>query len=75
MAKPMVRQLASYQVRPDAVDRVLAAIREFVVYVKANEPGTLRYEAWQEKGARRGSRTCSCFLTPTRSARTRSRPR
>lgn len=50
MAKPMVRQLASYQVRPDAVDRVLAAIREFVVYVKANEPGTLRYEAWQEKG-------------------------
>jgi len=49
MAKPMVRQLASYQVRPEAVDRVLGAIREFVAYVKANEPGTLRYEAWQEK--------------------------
>ena len=49
MAKPMVRQLANYQVRPDAVDRVLAAIREFVMHVKANEPGTLRYEAWQEK--------------------------
>jgi len=46
----MIRQLATYQVRPAAVDRVLGAIREFVAYVKANEPGTLRYEAWQEKG-------------------------
>ena len=49
MAKPMVRQLATYQVRPEAVERVLAAIREFVAYVKENEPGTLRYEAWQEQ--------------------------
>ena len=49
MATPMVRQLASYQVRPDMVDRVLAAIREFVAYVMANESGTLRYEAWQEQ--------------------------
>ncbi len=45
----MIRQLASYQVRPDALDRCLAAIREFVAYVRANEPGTLRYEVWQER--------------------------
>ena len=50
MAKPMIRQLATYQVRPAAVGRILSAIREFVAYVEANEPGTLRYEAWQEKG-------------------------
>lgn len=44
----MIHQLASYQVRPEALDRCLAAIREFVAYVRANEPGTLRYEVWQE---------------------------
>jgi quinol monooxygenase YgiN len=50
MTEPMIRQLATYQVRPAAVDRVLSAIREFVAYVQASEPDTLRYEAWQEKG-------------------------
>ena len=35
--------------RPEALDRCLAAIREFVAYVKANERGTLRYEVWQEE--------------------------
>jgi quinol monooxygenase YgiN len=35
-------------VRPEALDRCLAAIREFVAYVRASEPGTLRYEVWQE---------------------------
>ena len=44
-----VRQLARYQVRPEALERCLAAIREFVAYVRANEPGTLRYEVWQER--------------------------
>lgn len=44
-----IRQLARYQVRPDSVERCLAAIREFVAYVRANEPGTLRYEVWQER--------------------------
>jgi len=44
-----IRQLARYQVRPEAVERCLAAIHEFVAYVHANEPGTLRYEVWREE--------------------------
>ena len=44
-----IRQLARYQVRPQAVERCLAAIHEFVAYVRAHEPGTLRYEVWQER--------------------------
>jgi quinol monooxygenase YgiN len=47
--KQETRQLARYQVRPEALDRCLAAIHEFVAYVRASEPGTLRYEVWQEK--------------------------
>jgi quinol monooxygenase YgiN len=43
-----IRQLARYEVRPDALDRCLSAIREFVAYVRKSEPGTLRYEVWQE---------------------------
>jgi quinol monooxygenase YgiN len=44
-----IRQLARYQVRPEALERCLAVIREFVAYVRAKEPGTLRYEVWQER--------------------------
>lgn len=44
-----IRQLARYQVKPEALERCLAAIREFVSYVRANEPGTLRYDVWQER--------------------------
>jgi quinol monooxygenase YgiN len=44
-----IRQLARYQVHPEALERCLAAIHEFVAYVRANEPGTLRYEVWQEQ--------------------------
>jgi quinol monooxygenase YgiN len=44
-----IRQLARYQVRPEALERCLAAIREFVAYVAANESGTMRYEVWQER--------------------------
>jgi quinol monooxygenase YgiN len=44
-----IRQIARYQVRPEALQRCLAAIHEFVAHVRANEPGTLRYEVWQER--------------------------
>ncbi len=44
-----IRQLARYQVRREGLEKCLAAIREFVAYVRANEPGTLRYEVWQER--------------------------
>lgn len=49
MTDKEIRQLARYEVHPEALDTVLAAIREFVAYVRANEPGTLRYEVWQER--------------------------
>ena len=48
-AKHEVRQLARYQVRPESLERVLAAIHQFVAYVRDNEPRTLRYEVWQEQ--------------------------
>ena len=44
-----IRQLARYQVRPEMLSTCLAAIDEFVRYVRAGEPGTLRYEVWQER--------------------------
>ena len=44
-----VRQLARYQVKNDKLDICLAAIRDFVAYVRKNEKGTLRYDVWQEK--------------------------
>ena len=43
-----IHELASYEVRPEALPEVLAAIHEFVAYVRANEAGALRYEVWQE---------------------------
>src|ERR1700690_1778336 len=43
-----IRELARYEVRPEALSTCLAAIHEFVAYVRANEPGALRYEVWQE---------------------------
>ena len=43
-----IRELARYEVRPDALEQCLAAIHEFVAYVRASEPGALRYEVWQE---------------------------
>jgi quinol monooxygenase YgiN len=41
--------IAEYQVRPSGIDKVKRAIEEFVRYVRANEPGTRMYVAWQQK--------------------------
>jgi quinol monooxygenase YgiN len=43
-----IRELARYEVRPEALEQCLAAIHEFVAYVRSNEAGALRYEVWQE---------------------------
>jgi quinol monooxygenase YgiN len=41
-------QTGGYRVKPAAVDQVKKAIKEFVTYVQANEPGTQMYLAWQQ---------------------------
>jgi quinol monooxygenase YgiN len=43
-----IHELARYEVRPETLDQCLAAIHEFVAYVRAHEPGAIRYEVWQE---------------------------
>ncbi len=43
-----IHELARYEVRPEALDQCLAAIHEFVAYIRENEPGSLRYEVWQD---------------------------
>ena len=43
-----IYQTAHYQVKPGAVDKVKAAIAEFVEYVARHEPGTRVYTAWQQ---------------------------
>jgi quinol monooxygenase YgiN len=42
-------QTGGYQVKPSGVNKVKQAIKEFVAYVQANEPGTHMYLAWQQK--------------------------
>jgi quinol monooxygenase YgiN len=44
-----VRELAHYEVREEALERCLEAVRGFVEYVRANESGTLEYTVWQEE--------------------------
>jgi quinol monooxygenase YgiN len=44
-----IYQTALYQVNPGAVDKVKAAIVEFVEYVTDHEPGTRVYGAWQQQ--------------------------
>ena len=41
--------VAEYRVRPEAVEKVKRAIQEFVPYVRAKEPGTRMYLAWQRQ--------------------------
>jgi quinol monooxygenase YgiN len=43
-----IREIGRYEVHPEALEEVLAAIHEFVAYLRANEPGAFRYEVWQE---------------------------
>jgi quinol monooxygenase YgiN len=44
-----IYQTAHYQVNASAVDKVTAAIAEFVEYITENEPGTRMYTAWQQE--------------------------
>jgi quinol monooxygenase YgiN len=44
-----IYETGAYRVRPEAVEKVKQAIVEFVDYVKANEPGSQMYLAWQER--------------------------
>jgi quinol monooxygenase YgiN len=44
-----IYQTGGYQVRPSAVKKVEAAIKEFVEHVRAHEPGTRMYLAWQQE--------------------------
>ena len=41
--------IAEYQVHAAGVQKVKRAFEEFVVYVRANEPRTRMYIAWQHK--------------------------
>ena len=44
-----IYQTAEYQVSAAGVDEVKRAIREFVDYVRASEPGTRMYVAWERQ--------------------------
>lgn len=44
-----IYQTGGYEVKPAAIPKIKQAIAEFVEYVKAHEPGTEMYLAWQEK--------------------------
>jgi quinol monooxygenase YgiN len=43
-----IYQTAHYQVRPESVDTVKAAIETFVHYVTEHEKGSRLYAAWQQ---------------------------
>ena len=44
-----IQTIAHYRVKPSGVDKVKRAIAEFVAYVRANEPGSKVYVAWQQQ--------------------------
>jgi len=44
-----IHTIAHYRVKPSGVDKVKQAIAEFVPHVRANEPGTRLYVAWQQR--------------------------
>ena len=41
--------IARYRVRRSGVDRVKRAIEDFLPYIRAHEPGTRLYAAWQQQ--------------------------
>lgn len=43
-----IREMARYEVRAESLQQCLAAIHEFVAYVRSHEAGALRYEVRQE---------------------------
>jgi quinol monooxygenase YgiN len=43
-----IYQTGEYRVKASGVEKVKQAIKEFVAYVQANEPGTRMYLAWQQ---------------------------
>lgn len=55
-----IHELARYEIRSEALQQCLAAIHEFVTYVRDNEPGALRYEVWQD--AERPTRFVHIFV-------------
>jgi len=57
-------QTGGYQVKPSGVNKVKQAIKEFVAYVQANEPGTHMYLAWQQKDDPTRFCTFSFLRTP-----------
>jgi quinol monooxygenase YgiN len=44
-----IHTIAHYQVKPSGVETVRQAIADFVLHVRANEPGTKLYVAWQQQ--------------------------
>ena len=44
-----IYQTATYRIRPEGIARVKTAIAEFVEHVRANEPGSRLYQAWQRQ--------------------------
>ena len=44
-----IYQTACYQVKASSLEECKRAIKEFVDYVRANEPGTEMYMSWQQK--------------------------
>ena len=45
-----IYETGAYRVKRSAIPKVKRAIKAFVKYVKAHEPGTQMYLAWQERG-------------------------